>query len=648
MRYNVFISNESLSITCDDKLIMSGITLSCSFSRLSDVIYVPSEIERDGNRISVSFKRKYRSTYVELKHGIVELEEVGSSLKVSLNALAGRYYFLAHGGAHLCFTMPEGTTGALALDSMVPCWMNVSFPKKMDDMQESVDSLAFKANGLDVHVLPLCNDNTASRVSKDGLKVSPRNNGAPEINSTVMCITAATDPYEAVHGSFVNMKDCGAITVPLAADRKYPAALEGLGWCTWEAFHHGLTTDKVLAKMDEFAAMGHVPSWVLLDDGWANYNDGKLVTLTEDTEKFPTGLIGLTTILKEKYGVKAVGVWCGMGGHWKGIDPEGEVMAQLGDCFFQSLSGIKPGPTEEQAFKFWDTWFTYLKAQGIDFVKVDVQGAQSGFYDVYYSGAAGTRAIHSALDRAAEKHFDGALINCMGAVMESALCRPSSFVNRTSYDFYPNRKFDLAFHTIQSIYTSTVHNEIHCCDFDMFFSKHDWGEASGAMAIMSGGPVYLSDNLGASDPEIISKLCLEGGDLVRYDVAAKPTVDCYYTDCSKAETALKLFSLAKENIGFMALGVTKDKSVRGSFKLSDLPRGVVKAEKYLLHDFVSGEYKLVDEKSALNFTLGYEDCVIYTLYPVAEDGMVSVGDPAYYCEGSMPAVKTAHYSEFID
>ncbi|MBR2613461.1 MAG: hypothetical protein IKC55_02465, partial [Clostridia bacterium] len=135
MRYNVFISNESLSITCDDKLIMSGITLNCSFSRMSDVIFVPTEIERDGNKISVSFKRKYRSTYVELKYGIVEFEEIGSSLKVSLNALAGRYYFLAHGGAHICFTMPEGTTGALALDSMVPCWMNVSFPKQMGDMQ---------------------------------------------------------------------------------------------------------------------------------------------------------------------------------------------------------------------------------------------------------------------------------------------------------------------------------------------------------------------------------------------------------------------------------------------------------------------------------------------------------------------------------
>lgn len=648
MKYNVFINDQRLNVTYNDKLILGEIILKCSFSRMLNVEYVPAEIEREENKIKINFIRKKSTIYDEVRYAFLELEEVGTSLKVSFNALASRYNFLAHGAAHICFTMPEGTAGALALDSVVPCWMNVSFPQGMGELKESVDSLAFKVNSIDVHVLPLSNDNTASRVCADGLRISPRNNGASEIHSTVMCVTASDDPYKAVHEGFVNMKQSGDITVPLFAERKYPATLEGLGWCTWEAFHTTLTSEKILTKMDEFAAMGHVPSWVLLDDGWANYNHGKLVTLTENTEKFPEGLKGLTAILKEKYGVKAVGVWCGMGAHWSGVDPEGEVMATLGDCFFQTLGGIRPGPTEEKAFKFWDTWFEYLKAQGIDFVKVDVQGAQSGYYDVYYSGAAGTKAIHSALDRAAEKHFDGALINCMGAVMESALCRPSTSVNRTSYDFYPNRKFDLAFHTIQSIYTSTVHNEIHCCDFDMFFSKHDWGEPSAAMAIMSGGPVYLSDKLDASDPKIISKLCINGGELVRYDVAAKPTLDCYYTDCSKAETALKLFSLAKDNIGFMALGVTKDKTVRGTFRLSDLPADVVKAEQYLMHDYINDKYILVNQKSAIQFALGYENCVIYTLYPIAEDETVSVGDPAYYCEGSMPPIKTAHYTSFID
>ena len=648
MKYNVFIDNQSLTLTHGDKAILSDIALKFSFSRALGVEFAPSEIERSENKITVSFKRKYSFTYGEIKYAFLELEEVGSSLKVSLNALASRYNFLAHGAAVVSFSMPDGTSGALALDSDVPCWMNVGFPQSMSDLKESIDSLAFKANGVDVHILPLCNDKIASRVCPEGLRISPRNNGTPEINSTVMCITASNDPYKAIHEGFVNMRAIDAITVPLAADRKYPIALEGLGWCTWEAFHHGITTEKVLMKMDEFAAMGHVPSWVLIDDGWANYNEGMLVTLTENKEKFPTGLIGLTTELKEKYGVKAVGVWCGMGGHWKGIDPNGEVMAKYGDCFFKSLSGIKPGPTEEKAFKFWDTWFEYLKSQGIDFVKVDVQGAQSGFYDVYYSGAAGTRAIHSALDRAAEKHFNGALINCMGAVMESALCRPSSFVNRTSYDFYPNRKFDLAFHTIQSLYTSTVHSEIHCCDFDMFFSGHDWGQASGAMAVMSGGPVYLSDKIGESDANIISRICIDKGNVIRYDTAAKPTLDCYYVDCAKKEVPLKCFSLAKNNIGFMAYGVTKDKTVKGAFRLSDLPAETIKAEQYLLHDYENDKYMLINEKSAIPFALGYEKCVIYTLYPVAEDGSVSVGDPKFYGEGSMPAVKIAHYSEFID
>ena len=255
MKYNVFFDNQSVSITHDDKVILSNITLKFNVSRALGVEFSPSEIEREENLIRISFKRKKSFTYGELRHAILELEEVGSSLKVSLNALASRYNFLAHGAADLCFTMPSGTAGALALDSVVPCWMNVSFPGSMTELKESVDSLAFKANGVDVHLLPLCNDKTASRICSDGLKISPRNNGASEINSTVMCITASDDPYKAVHEGFVNMSSVGAISVPLASDRKYPEALEGLGWCTWEAFHHGLTSEKELAKMDEIAAL---------------------------------------------------------------------------------------------------------------------------------------------------------------------------------------------------------------------------------------------------------------------------------------------------------------------------------------------------------------------------------------------------------
>ena len=58
MKYNVFLDNESLTLTCGDKIILTGITLKCSFSRTLGVEFVPSEIERNENTIKVAFKRK--------------------------------------------------------------------------------------------------------------------------------------------------------------------------------------------------------------------------------------------------------------------------------------------------------------------------------------------------------------------------------------------------------------------------------------------------------------------------------------------------------------------------------------------------------------------------------------------------------------
>ena len=131
MKYNVFINDQRLNVTYNDKLILGEIILKCSFSRMLNVEYVPAEIEREENKIKINFIRKKSTIYDEVRYAFLELEEVGTSLKVSFNALASRYNFLAHGAAHICFTMPEGTAGALALDSVVPCWMNVSFPQGM-------------------------------------------------------------------------------------------------------------------------------------------------------------------------------------------------------------------------------------------------------------------------------------------------------------------------------------------------------------------------------------------------------------------------------------------------------------------------------------------------------------------------------------
>lgn len=51
-----------------------------------------------------------------------------------------------------------------------------------------------------------------------------------------------------------------------------------------------MSEQAIIAKMEEFAAK-HVPvSWVLIDDGWSQVENGKLTGFDADTTRFLQGL----------------------------------------------------------------------------------------------------------------------------------------------------------------------------------------------------------------------------------------------------------------------------------------------------------------------------------------------------------------------
>ena len=46
--------------------------------------------------------------------------------------------------------------------------------------------------------------------------------------------------------------------------------------------------------------------------------------------------------------------------------------------------------------------------------------------------------------------------------------------------------------------------------------------------MISGGPIYVSDKVGDTQPEYLNELRNEDGTVTRYEEAAKPTLDCLF------------------------------------------------------------------------------------------------------------------------
>jgi hypothetical protein len=191
--------------------------------------------------------------------------------------------------------------------------------------------------------------------------------------------------------------------------------------------------------------------------------------------------------------------------------------------------------------------------------------------------------------------MDGAIINCMGMAMENVLARPASAIYRNSDDFFPSRDESFVEHLLQNAYNSVYHNEIYCCDWDMFWTKHPYAAKHSLLRAISGGPVYFSDKIGETDPDVLKPLACSDGKLLMMARSARPTEDCIFMDPVK-EGVLKLSNYAACGDSAYAGGIAAYNLTGSRQTVSFAPEEVPEiagAEKYWVYDYFIKEARLL-------------------------------------------------------
>ena len=75
----------------------------------------------------------------------------------------------------------------------------------------------------------------------------------------------------------------------------------------------------------------------------------------------------------------------------------------------------------------------------------------------------------------------------------------------------------------------------------MFHSRHAAGLLHASARALSGGPVYVSDAPGAHDFELLQRVVLSDGRVLRAQLPARPTRDCLFSSpLHDGRTALKV------------------------------------------------------------------------------------------------------------
>lgn len=426
-------------------------------------------------------------------------------------------------------------------------------------------------------------------------------------------------------------------------NRRYPEIFNYLGWCSWDAMQIRVNQAGMLEKCDEFESKNVPVRWVILDDMWAtikpftrfSYGDehmdminlmyaSALYSFEAAPERFPDGLKGLIDKIKERN--LKIGIWHPTTGYWRGIDENGEAYKELSEYLIKSENGYYvPDWKQDKSYMYYKTIHDFFVKCGADFVKIDNQSMIDRLYKGQSPIGQIARELHAGMEASVGEHFDGTMINCMGMASEDIWSRSISPISRCSNDFQPESREWFSKHVMQCAYNSIFQGQFYWCDWDMWWTDDGQALKNSLMRAVSGGPIYVSDKLNRTIPEILEPLTLSDGRILRCDKPAMPTIDCVVNDCRKNKKAFKLQNTVGEYGVLAVLNIDgNDDSVCTNISVKDI--NGLKDTQYAVYEHFSREL-IILENSEDSFELTLSDTDEYKLYIFApiKDGFAAIG-----------------------
>mmetsp|Transcript_34687 Transcript_34687/g.50811 ORF Transcript_34687/g.50811 Transcript_34687/m.50811 type:complete len:761 (+) Transcript_34687:273-2555(+) len=272
----------------------------------------------------------------------------------------------------------------------------------------------------------------------------------------------------------------------------------------------------------------------------------------------------LISKLKSEHGVSLVYCWHALHGYWsgvhKGVCGEGEDDLEISIVTPTPNAGalqIEPRmswdalvlkgvglSSRAKMDTFYQELHSYLKKSKVDGVKVDVQGAASMMGTGRGGSAVATRDMIHAMERSVQHNFGAQnCINCMCHPIECLYAYNETNVARASEDFFPGDPASHSLHVANVAFNSLFIGEIAFPDWDMFQSSHSLATLHAVARAVGGCGVYVSDHPGKHNLDLLRRLVLPDGSVLRALNHGRPTRDSLFKDVSRdGRSACKIWN----------------------------------------------------------------------------------------------------------
>ena len=512
---------------------------------------------------------------------------------------------------------PEKMT---ALYMFADWWTRPAFAERFEDIPPRTQVLLLKWKDKYACLVPMVGEHWKATVNGGTetelcLELSAGVGGSMSMEEPLYILAEAYSVGEAVHCAFTRLaREKG---IPMRQERRLPEQFRSLGWCSWNAFYTDVDETGLRQKAEEFTQKSVPVRWMIIDDGWMSTQDTFLTDFTPDRKKFPNGFSQMIKDIRQSSAIQKFGVWHALGGYWSGVQKGSVLAEQEAEHLKECTNGLLV-PSPEHGAAFYQHWYQLLRRQGIEFVKVDGQSTAARYFENTLPVSSAVRGMNEALESGASL-MDNNILNCMGMAMENILARPSSAVSRNSDDFFPNREGSFTEHLLENAYNAIYHDELYCCDWDMFWTSHPDGRKHSLLRAISGGPVYFSDRVGETNPDVLKPLAYLDGSLPMMIRSAKPTEDCVFSD-PRSGGVLKLHNAAPWGsvmAGGIAVYNLTGEQQNFSFAPSDIPE-LEKSRRYWIYDWFGKQAYSMDAEERFEGTIDAQGFGWYVILPERE------------------------------
>ncbi|KAI3935930.1 hypothetical protein MKW92_035369 [Papaver armeniacum] len=504
--------------------------------------------------------------------------------------------------------------------------------------------------------------------------------------SHLVYVAAGSDPFDVITNA-VKAVERHLQTFSHREKKKMPDMLNWFGWCTWDAFYTDVTSEGVKQGLESLEKGGVSPKFVIIDDGWQSVamdttgiaskaedaaNFANRLTDIKENHKFQKngkegqrtvdpamGLSHIIADIKTKHALKYVYVWHAITGYWGGVRPGATGMEHYESKMTYPISspGVQSNEpcdafnsiaknglglvNPEKILNFYNELHSYLASAGIDGVKVDVQNILETLGAGHGGRVKLSRRYHQALEASISRNFrDNGIIACMSHNTDGLYSAKRTAVIRASDDFWPRDPASHTIHIASVAYNTIFLGEFMQPDWDMFHSLHPMAEYHGAARAVGGCAIYVSDKPGQHDFNLLKKLVLPDGSVLRAKLPGRPTRDCLFSDPARdGKSILKIWNLNDfsgvmgvfncQGAGWCNVGkknLIHDEvpgTITGVIRAKDVAYLPKIAEEgwngdTVIYSHLGGEVVYLPKNASLPITLKTREYEVFTVVPVKE------------------------------